>query len=159
MEGQRFKAKYMLRLLRGDWNPFTPDVLIIYDQTIEHERRNWFLVSKDSQSYHFQNMIGVDIDKGLFGATVIIKSTGTGNIDVHGFSKRSADQIKALCSTQIIANSPRGSTQAMAEILGKAVSGNKETSVADEIRKLKSLVDEGMLSAEEFDAQKKKLLR
>jgi hypothetical protein len=40
--------------------------------------------------------------------------------------------------------------------LGEASSG--KTSVADEIRKLKELLDEGAITREEFDTQKKKLL-
>lgn len=140
-----FKASYFYRLLSQDWNPFTPDIITIDDHMIEHKRRNWYLISSDSQSYHFQNLVGVDIDKGFLGADLIIRTTGSAKIIVTGFSKGTAESIKEHCRKQMIAHSHKGRA-------------DKQVSVADELHKLKSLLDGGALSQSEYDAQKAKVL-
>ena len=53
---QKFESSYFLRLLKGDYNPFTPNVLIIDDNSIEYRRRNWYLISVDTENLHFQNV-------------------------------------------------------------------------------------------------------
>jgi hypothetical protein len=73
---KKYKSSYFLRLLKGDYNPFTPNVLFIDDNHIEYRRRNWYLISVDTENLHFQNVTGVSVDKHLFDATLKIKSTG-----------------------------------------------------------------------------------
>ena len=49
----------------------------------------------------------------------------------------------------------------LADAIGKAIKGSNNggsLSVADELKKMKGLVDDGILSQEEFDEQKTKLL-
>ena len=127
---------------------------------IELKKRNWHLISVDSRKYHFQNVVGVDVDKHLFGATVLIESTGSKSIRINGLSKKIANKIADISSTYISANTQKGTTEALADAIAKATkgSGGGAASVADEIKKLKGLLDEGILSQEEFDEQKKKLM-
>ena len=153
-----FKAKYFFRLLEGDWNPFTPDIIQIDDQVIEHKRRNWYLISVDTQTYHFQNILGVDVNKGLFGATIVIKSAGNSKIEIRGFSKKTADEIKKICKTHIHTNTQRGTTDALASAISRAVSHGGGTSTSDELKKLKELLDGGAINHEEFETQKRKIL-
>ena len=56
--------------------------------------------------------------------------------------------------------SDKGTTEALAEAIAKATnsSGGEALSVADELKKMKGLVDDGILSQEEFDEQKAKLM-
>lgn len=161
-EEKQFKSSYFLRLLKGDYNPFTPNVLNIDDNHIEYRRRNWYLISVDTENLHFQNVTGVTVDKHLFGSTLKIKSTGNDPIIVHGFWKKKANEIKDICSKHISANTQRGTTEAMADAISKAVgqanAGSNNVSVADELKKMKELLDSGVLSQEEFDEQKKKLM-
>lgn len=161
-ETQQFKSSYILRILKGDYNPFTPNVLNIDDKHIEYRRRNWYLISVDSENLHFQNVTGITVDKHLFGSTLLIKSTGNDPIKVHGFSKKKANKIKEICSKHISANTQRGTNEAMADTIAKAVGtaqGGGQLSVADELKKLKELVDSGVITQDEFDKQKKKLMR
>jgi len=158
---QKFKSSYFLRLLKGDYNPFTPNVLIIDDNSIEYRRRNWYLISVDTENLHFQNVTGISVNKHLFGASIKIKSTGNDPIIVHGFWKKKANAIKDICSKHISINTQKGTADAMADAISKAVGqsgGSGGVSVADELIKLKELVDSGVISLDEFDAQKKKLL-
>lgn len=161
METHVFKSSYFRRMLKGDYNPFTPNIIIITPHTIEYRRRNWYLISSDSQSFHFQNVIGITIDKHLIGASLIIQTSGNAVITISGFTKRTANRIKELCHRYISANTQRGTTESLANAIGQAINLHKNNipfSVADELTKLKTLLDRKILTQEEFDAQKKKLL-
>ncbi|MBP3316897.1 MAG: SHOCT domain-containing protein [Alistipes sp.] len=168
MEEYKFKSPYILRFLRGDWNPFTPDRLTINDQFIEHIRRNWYLISKDTNTYHFQSIVGVSVDKHLFGATLKIMPAGsTGYIYIHAFKKKDANRIKQLCQEFISKNSQRG----IGDIMGSAITDALEkhsavvtssapvvNSKTQELRNLKELLEEGIITQEEFVEQKQKIL-
>lgn len=159
-EPVEFKSSYFLRLLNRDLNPFTPNVLIIDDEQIEFRRKNWHLISEDTETLHFKNITGVTLDSHLMGTTIIIKSTGNDPINVEGFWKKEAKQIKDICTRNIAAQNQRNSGEAMAGSFAKAMEGNRSNySVADEISKLRSLVDQGVLTQEEFEDQKRRLLK
>lgn len=161
MKEQTFKSSYFLRVLKGDFNPFTPNVITIDDNHIEYRRRNWYLISVDTENLHFQNITGISVDKHLFGSTIKIKSTGNDPILVHGFWKKKANTIKQLCSKNISANTQKGTNEAMADAISKAVGNaqaNSKSNLASELRELKALVDEGLITQDEFDERKKKLM-
>ncbi len=143
-----FKSSYFLRTLNGDLHPFTPNILIIDEEHIEFKRKNWHLVSEDTETLHFKNITGVTVDSHLLGSTITIKSTGNDPIHVHGFWKKEANEIKALCAKHINAYNTRSPG-----------SSSPVFSVADELSKLKSLLDRGVITAEEFEQQKRKLLQ
>lgn len=159
-EVQHFRSGYFFRVLKGEYNPFRPNRLTVSENFIELKKRNWHLISVDSRKYHFQNVVGVDVDKHLFGATVIIESTGSKSIYINGLSKKTANKIADISSTHISSNTQKGTTEALADAIAKATkgSGGGSVSVADELKKLKGLLDEGILSQEEFNEQKKKLM-
>ncbi|HSI68971.1 MAG TPA: SHOCT domain-containing protein [Gillisia sp.] len=144
-----FKSSYFLRALTRDLHPFTPNILVIDEEKIEFPRKNWHMVSEDTESLHFKNITGVTVDSHLLGTTITIKSTGNDPIHVHGFWKKEANEIKALCAKHINAYNQRSSP------------GNfsNNFSVADELSKLKSLLDQGVITAEEFEQQKRKILQ
>jgi hypothetical protein len=144
-----FKSSYFLRTLNRDLHPFTPNVLVIDEEHIEFRRKNWHMISEDTESLHFKNITGVTVDSHMFGTTITIKSTGNDPIHVHGFWKKEANEIKALCSKYINAYNHRSSP----------TSNSSGFSVADELSKLKSLLDQGVITAEEFEKQKQKLLQ
>lgn len=159
-EKKEFKSSYILRILSGDYHPFTPNVVSIDQDNLEYRRRNWHMISVDTENLHFQNVVGVTVDKHLFGSTLIIKSSGNDPIKVNGLSKKKANKVREICSKYISENTQKGTTEAMADAISKAVGDTKggQTSVADELKKLKELVDEGVISQEEFEAQKKKFM-
>lgn len=156
----RFRSGYFYRMLKGEYNPFRPNRVIITSSYLEYKKRNWHLVSVDSRKYHFQNVAGFILDKHLIGASIIIESTGDKSIYVHGLSKGTAKKIAAACSEYVSANTQKGTTEALADAIAAATkgSGGGQTSVADELKKMKGLLDDGIISQEEFDEQKKKLM-
>ncbi len=156
-----YKSSYIQRALQGEYNPFRPNILVINDHYIEYRKRNWHLISEDSQTFHFQNIVGVDVDKHLFGATLNIATTGNPKIKVFGWSKKIANEIKQECLKNIAKNTQRGTTEALADAIATAVNksgGSGQASVADELKKFKELLDNGIITQEEYDAQKSKLL-
>jgi len=157
---QHFRSGYFYRVLKGEYNPFRPNRITLTDDFIEYKKRNWHLISVDSRKYHFQNVAGINLDKHLIGASIIIESTGDKSIYVHGLSKRAAKKVAEFCSKNIVANTQKGTTEALADAIAKATkgAGGGETSVADELKKFKGLLDDGIISQEEFDEQKKKLM-
>lgn len=157
-EPVKFKSSYLLRVLCGEYNPFRGNHIIITDSYFEHSKRNWFLISKDTNKIHFQSMSGIFVDKHLFGASIKIDK-----MVLHGFGKKTADRIKELCSEYISLNSQRGTTEELAATIQKAITsgfqgGTSNFSKADELKKLKDLLDQGALTQEEFEEQKKALL-
>lgn len=157
----KHKSTYLLRVLKGEYNPFRPNVIITNDRFVEYKKRNWHLISVDTQTFHFQNVVGIDVDKHLFGASLKIVTSGSDKIFVHGFSKKRANAIKQECQEYISKNSSRGTTEALADAIATAVGnvkGGGQVSTADELKKMKELLDSGVISQSEYDEQKSKLL-
>jgi len=157
---QYFSSSYFFRAITGEYNPFRPNKLTVTENFVEFKKRNWHLISVDSRKYHFQNVVGVDVDKHLFGATIIIESTGSKSIKINGLSKKTANKIADISSTHISSNTQKGKTEALAEAIAKAtnLSSGGIVSIADELKKMKDLVDDGILSQEEFEELKTKLM-
>ena len=157
------KSSYLLRVLSGEYNPFRPNVIVVNDHFVEYKKRNWHLISVDTQTFHFQSVVGIDVDKHLIGASLRIITSGNDKIFVHGFSKGTANKIKQDCAKYISMNSQRGTTEALASAIASAVGnvkggGGQQLSVADELKKMKELLDGGVISQSEYDDQKAKLL-
>lgn len=158
----QFESSYILRVLSGEYNPFRPNIIVINNNFVEYKKRNWHLISVDTQTFHFQSVVGIDVDKHIIGASLTIATSGSEKIYVTGFSKRTANKIKRICSKYISSNSKRGTSEALAGAIAKAVGTSGGTSnyrnVADELMKLKELLDVGVLTHEEFEIQKTKIL-
>ena len=163
----KFKSKYILRGFKGDWW-ITGNHVVIDDHYFEYRKRNWHLISVDSNQFHWQYVESITVDKHLFGATIRIYSGGLGHY-IYGMSKKTADQIKQLAIEYIMKNTQRGTTEALADAIASAVkgvqqnngtqqNGGQQNSMADEILKLKQLRDQGTITDEEFEDAKEKLL-
>ena len=142
------RSSYLLRVLRKDYNPFTPNRITITAGFIEYSRRNWYLISVNRMKFHFKSAFGVDIKKQVFGADVVIDGMGA-KIVANGFTKKTADKIYSLVGVHI---SKYASNTNVTNVI------TNELSTSDELRKLKQLHDDGLLNQAEFDAQKAKLL-
>ena len=154
-EPKMFKAGYFFRLIRKDYNPFTPDVLTIDDEIIHHKRRNWYLLSTNYQKYHFENIIGIDVRQELFGADLVIETNGGGTIHVRGLSKSAAKQVANLCGQYISKNAPMNIIDSFNSNLNKLAGNvNPTASIADELIKLKNLLDSDAITKEEYEKLK-----
>lgn len=160
MEEKTFKSTYLLRVLKGEYNPFTGNTLFVSEEFIEHSKRNWHLISKDTNTFHFQNVIGINVDKHLIGASLKIMTVGKESIYICGFSKKKANAIKSMCSKYISKNTQRSTTEALSNAITSAVgnSHNAAPSRIDELKGLKDLLEQGVLTQEEFTEQKNRIL-
>lgn len=165
-----YKSNYLLRVLKSDYNPFTPNIINMNEDFVLYKRRNWYLISVDTNKIHFQNVVGIDIDKHLFGASLRFVTTGR-DIVIHGFSKRKANEIEKFCSQFVHSNTRKATTEVLrktivttsessTQAIVSAVDGKPAStlSVADELKKLKELLDANIITQQEFDTQKNKLI-
>jgi len=109
----------------------------------------------------YQQIEGVNIDTPMIGYSTITFVVGGEKIVGHGFTKSEVQEIKQICSEKILATSPRSQTELIANSISSSASNTKNTgqiSIADELKKLKELLDLGVLTQQEFDTQKTKLL-
>ncbi len=159
---KEFKSNYILRAICNDFNPFTPNVIAMDENELEFRKRNWHLFSVDSENLRFENIVGITVDKHLFGATLQIKSSGNDPIIAKGFSKGKADKIKEKASQHISENTQKNSTEAVADAvsqaLGDAQGGGGQKSVSEELKSLKELLEDGTITQEEFEQQKQNLM-
>lgn len=178
-----FKSRYFLRLLKGDWNPFTPNVINITDKFIEYKRRNKYLISTDTETYHFQSVTGVYVDKHFMGATIRILMTGTPDeIRIEGFKKQDADLLKNICLQQIAKNTPRGVIDTMSRAITSAINAGqmvqpvqvvqpaayaqpvqqpaaeKSSSVVQDLLELKKMLEQGLITNEDYQRLKDKIV-
>lgn len=166
-----YRSNYFYRLLKKDFNPFRPNHVIIDEADFQFKKRSWFLMSHDTQTHNFQHISGIDVNSHLFGATLLINTTGNDTIVVWGLSKKNAKEIREHCLKFINANSRRTTTEILKQTIVTTsqtsteaiVSSNNNKnsgglSVADELKKLKELLDNGIITQQEFDTQKSKLI-
>lgn len=164
MEEKKFKTTYILRVFAGNWNPITGTKVTITDKFIEIAQRNWHGISVDRNTIHFQNILGVNVDKHIFGATLIVHTSMGKPIKVDRLWKKRADAIKKESMKYIHLNTQRSTTDALSDSITKAIANvqsggqSSSVSVADELLKLKQLCDQGLITQTEYDQQKKKLL-
>jgi hypothetical protein len=62
---------------------------------IEIQKRNWFLIGKDEQTFQFRTVRNVYINNHLFGADILIQ-VYAGKAKVNCISKKKAKDIKEL---------------------------------------------------------------
>jgi len=102
------------------------------------------LFSGETKHFDFNHIASVEIDTPLIGFSSITIFAGGTQMSANGFTKAEVKQIKEGIEA------------------GKKASTNQsncgQTSIADEIQKLKGLLDSGVLTKQEFDTQKAKLL-
>ncbi len=117
--------------------------------------------SGKSRHIVYQQIEGVNIDTPMIGYSTITFVVGGEKIVGHGFTKSEVREIKQICSAKISASSPQSQTELIANAISAAAGNTKNTeqiSVADELKKLKELLDGGILTLDEFNEQKMKLL-
>jgi len=109
--------------------------------------------SGKSRNIFYHQIEGVNIETPLIGFSTITFVVGGEKLTGHGFKKSEVQEIKQICSAKIAGASQRN--QPGTNGAGHTHSGH---SVADELRKLKELLDGGIINQQEFDTQKAKIL-
>lgn len=110
------------------------------------------LFSGETKQFDFNHIASVEIDTPLIGYSSITIFAGGTMMSANGFTKAEVKQIK-----EGIEN---GKQTAKSKLSNESITTNSSTkiSVADELIKLKDLVNSGVITTVEFEQQKQKLL-
>ena len=110
------------------------------------------LFSGETKQFDFNHIASVEIDTPLIGYSSITIFAGGTMMSANGFTKAEVKQIK-----EGIEN---GKQTAKNKLPNESMTSNSTTkiSVADELIKLKDLVDSGVITPAEFEQQKQKIL-
>jgi hypothetical protein len=96
----------------------------------------------------YDRIAQVNLSRGVFRANLeLINRGGTDNLIIKALKKEQAEAAKLLIERKIHESTSRSSPP-----------GQASTSLADELRKLADLKAQGILTAEEFEMQKQRLL-
>lgn len=115
------------------------------------------LFSGKSRHIVYQQIEGVNIDTPMIGYSTITFVVGGEKVIAHGFTKAEAKEIKEICSEKISQSSPRNQSEIIADAIANAKT-DSVISIADELKKLKELLDDGAINQAEFDKLKSKIL-
>ena len=74
----------------------TPDIIIVTENAVTYKKRNKYLINVDSITIPISKISSVELDSGLWGTDIIIKSFGSGEIIGKKFVKSDAKEIKRL---------------------------------------------------------------
>ena len=110
------------------------------------------LFSGETKQFDFNHIASVEIDTPLIGYSSIKIFAGGTMMSANGFTKAEVKQIK-----EGIENGKKTTKSNVSDEPNTTISSTK-ISVADELIKLKNLVDAGVISPTEFEQQKQKLL-
>lgn len=121
-----------------------PDQIIITEKTVTWKKRDKSLITVDTKVVDIQNITSVELDKHLIGTTIIIRCFGGDTLEVKRFTASDANEIK-----ETIMSLKNSSAQK------KTDSGE---SVVSELEKLIGMYEKGMISRDEYEKLKRRLL-
>lgn len=75
---------------------FTPDVIIIENDTVTYRKRNKYLINVDTVTVPISKISSVELNTSLWGTDIIIKTFGAGEIMGKNFTKSDAKEIRRL---------------------------------------------------------------
>lgn len=153
------EEKFFIASRISEGNKLFPAEIHIEDNEIMLKIPGFF--SGKSRHIVYQQIEGVNIDTPMIGYSTITFVVGGEKIVAHGFTESEAQEIKQICSTKISAFSARSQSDIVTSAISEAIGNVKTTgqiSIADELKKLKELLDLGVLTQTEFNEQKHKLL-
>jgi hypothetical protein len=130
---------------------FTPNVIRVWPDRIE-EYEHHALRKKGTQAISFHQVAQVALGRGSRWTDITVESTGGHVITLKGVPKSDGESVKKLIDDAVDAARRGPSPSALPTM-------SPQGSVADELMKLAQLRDAGVITAEEFESQKAKMLR
>jgi len=121
-----------------------PDIVTITENMLTWKKRNHNLINNDSKSFEIKKITSVEIDSTLIGTSITIRTIAGDMLQLEKFTLTDAKEMKAL----IEQNQKSKST----------IINNDNKSMLDEIIKLKELFDSGVITQEEFNKMKQKII-
>jgi len=136
--------------LKSGGSMFTPNAIIVTDKKLIIRNPSALGMRQKLEYYSYDNIVDVKLERGMLSAALEINVPGSfEDARVDAISKNEAEQILRIiqegvkkCKSQT--NSPQVVQQ--------------ETSIADELAKIAGLKEQGIISEEEFQTMKQKLL-
>jgi hypothetical protein len=136
--------------LKSGGSMFTPSAIIVTDKKIIIRNPSALGMRQKLEYYSYDNIVDVKLERGMLSAALEINVPGSiDDARVDAISKDEAEQILRIiqegvkkCKSQT--NSPQVVQQ--------------EISIADELAKIAGLKEQGIISEEEFQTMKQKLL-
>ncbi len=136
--------------LKSGGSMFTPNSIIVTDKKLIIRNPSALGMRQKLEYYSYDNIVDVKLERGMLSAALEINVPGSiDDARVDAISKDEAEQILRIiqegvkkCKSQT--NSPQVVQQ--------------ETSIADELAKIAGLKEQGIISEEEFQTMKQKLL-
>jgi hypothetical protein len=128
---------------------FSPNVIRVWPDRIE-EHENHAIRKSGTQAIHFRQVAQVGIEKGLIFTNIGVESAGGHIIRLVGVPKEDGDKVKKMIDDAVQAahsSQPSATFQSAPRI-----------DIADQLMKLASLRDSGVLTEDEFLAQKQRIL-
>jgi hypothetical protein len=113
------------------------------------------LFSGETKHFDYDHIASVEIDTPLIGFSSITLFAGGTMMAANGFTKAEVKQIKEGIEKgkmEIKSANQNESNHTHAS------STTSNVSIADELKKLKDLVNDGVITTEEFEQQKRKIL-
>jgi hypothetical protein len=112
------------------------------------------LFSGETKQFDYHHIASVEIDTPLVGFSSISIFAGGTMMAANGFTKAEVKQIKE----EIERGKLKARSVSQSEPVVVHAPSASSSSLADELKKLKDLVDAGVITSEEFEQQKKKML-
>lgn len=109
----------------------------------------------DAQDYAYGLLTGVDHKKGITAGHINLRASGD-SANVQQVKKDDVERISQIIRDRMALSHQPGT--GMVGSQAEAAGGRTNGGIADELAKLAGLRDSGVLSDEEFNAQKAKLL-
>ncbi len=136
--------------LKSGGSMFTPNSIIVTDKKLIIRNPSALGLRQKLEYYSYDNIVDVKLERGMLSAALEINVPGSiDDARVDAISKDEAEQILRIiqegvkkCKSQT--NSPQVVQQ--------------EISIADELAKIAGLKEQGIISEEEFQTMKQKLL-
>lgn len=112
------------------------------------------LFSGETKHFDYNHIASVEIDTPLIGFSSITIFAGGTMMAANGFTKAEVKQIQEGIEKgkTELKNADTNTTSNDNQVASGTIS------IADELKKLKDLVDAGVITSEEFDQQKRKML-
>jgi hypothetical protein len=131
---------------------FTPNSLIVTDKKLIIRNPSALGLRQKLEYYSYENIVDVKLERGVLSAALEINVPGSfEDARVDAIAKDDAEQILRIMQEGI--KKLKGNTQE-----AQTQNSSNSSSVADELVKLAQLKEQGILSEEEFQEQKQRLL-
>jgi Short C-terminal domain/DNA helicase IV / RNA helicase N terminal len=130
---------------------FRPNRVLVFRDRIE-EIDPGFLKTR-TKAIRYEQLAQISVQSGVLWTHLTFESTGGHSIVANGLKKPKAEEIRALVE-RLSAEARQQSRTVIAAPLAEQA----KPDMADQLRKIAALRDDGILTDEEFDAKKKQLL-